>query len=28
LSYACKEALKIDWRLEEEEAIGKIWDGT
>ena len=30
LSYACKEALKIDWKLEEEEekdAIGKTWDG-
>jgi hypothetical protein len=27
LSYACKEALKIDWKLEEEEEdIGETWD--
>jgi hypothetical protein len=26
LSYAFKEALKIGWKLEEEDAIGENWD--
>ena len=26
-SYACNEALKIDWKLEvEEDAAGEMWD--